>query len=311
MKKLSLIILFFVMFTAGYLIDKNYRPILNPTVSVILPTYNRAALLPAAIESILNQTYKNFELIIIENGSSDNTMELLNTYQKKDKRIKIINNPMNRGISYARNQGNKIARGKYIAIMDSDDISLPKRLEKQVAFMEENPDIIAASSWKKELDTGIVWTRSTDEQEILFMMHFNNMMGHPETIMRRDFLLKHNIWYNEKLISSVDYDLFKQIIFAGGKLARQPVTILLYRMHTENGRQYYRVQALTRRLISKAFLKKYDIDWSGDANPTCELVGEMIKNNAKVRWISDEFLRKKQRQLCPFNSDGNFPITQQ
>lgn len=303
MKKSFLMFIFFAMFTAGYLIDKSCRPFSNPMVSVVLPTYNRAALLPASIESILNQTYENFELIIIENGSTDNTMELLNAYRNKDKRIKIINNTENRGISFARNQGNKIARGKYIAIMDSDDISLPDRLEKQVAFMEKNPDIAAASSWKQELDSGVIWMRSTDEQEILFMMHFNNMMGHPETIMRRDFLVKHAIRYNEKLISSVDYDLFRQIVFAGGRLARQPVTILLYRMHMENGRKYYRAQATTRRIISKEFLKKYGITWNGDQNPTCELIGQMIENNDKVGWLSNDFLKEKQRRLCSIKNE--------
>lgn len=298
MKKISFIVLFIIMFTAGYLIDKSYRYFSNPLVSVVLPTYNRADLLPAAIESILNQTYQNFELIIVDDGSTDNTTELLNAYRQKDKRVKIIRSFENRGISYARNQGNITARGKYIAVMDSDDISLPDRLKKQVAFMEENPDVTVAGSWKQELDSGIVWKRSTDREEILFTMHFDNIMGHPETIMRRDFLVKHNIRYNEKLISAVDYDLFKKIIFAGGKLARHPETVLLYRMHTENGKKYYLAQAFARRLISKEFLKKYDIKWNGDSQPTCALVEEMIKNNAKAGWLTNEFLQKKKRYLC-------------
>lgn len=300
-KKLLTLFTFVAAFVVGFLIYIGIILSQRPMVSVVLPTYNRAALLPAAVDSILNQTYQNFELIIIENGSTDNTMDLLNAYRKKDKRIKIINNKTNRGISYARNAGNKIARGKYIAIMDSDDISLPDRLEKQIAFMEKNPDIAAASSWKKELDSGIVWTRTTDEQEMIFAMHFNNIMGHPETIMRRDFLTQHNIRYNEQLISSVDYDLFKQIIFAGGKIARQPVTILLYRMHMENDPKYYRAQVIARRKISKEFFKKYGIEWNGETKPTCDLIRRMIKNNAKIGWLSDDFLYKKERWYCNEN----------
>lgn len=284
---------FFIAFIGGNLYSHS-----RPDVSVVLPTYNRGNLLPAALDSILNQTYKNFEFIIIDNGSTDNTAALLKSYQQTDKRIKIITLPDNRGISAARNLGNAKARGKYIVIMDSDDISLPNRLEKQIRFMEENPKMAAASSWKKELESGKVWTRSTEEQEMIFWMHFNNIMGHPETIMRRDFLEEHNITYNERLTSAVDYDLFKQIIFAGGKIGRQPDVILLYRMHMENGKSYYRHQALTRRAVSRAFLKRYGIDWNGDSKPTCDLIRQMRANNDKVGWLSNDFLHEKEKQIC-------------
>lgn len=102
----------------------------NPLVSVILPTYNRATLLPRAIKSVLNQTYKNFELIIVDDDSTDNTKKIVNDF--KDKRIKYILHKENKGGAASRNMGIKQAKGEYIAFQDSDDEWLPKKIEKHI-----------------------------------------------------------------------------------------------------------------------------------------------------------------------------------
>jgi len=111
----------------------------NPTVSVIIPTYNRANLISRAIRSVLNQTYSDFELIIIDDGSTDNTEDIIRQFQEKDKRIKYIKHDKNKGGSAARNRGIKIAKGKYIAFQDSDDEWLPEKLNKQVDSIEKLP----------------------------------------------------------------------------------------------------------------------------------------------------------------------------
>ena len=104
----------------------------NPTVSIIIPTYNRAHLIGRAIQSVLNQTYQNFEIIVVDDGSTDNTEEMIKEFQKHDKRIKYIRHEKNRGGAAARNTGIKVARGEYIAFQDSDDEWLPEKLEKQM-----------------------------------------------------------------------------------------------------------------------------------------------------------------------------------
>jgi glycosyltransferase involved in cell wall biosynthesis len=116
----------------------------NPLVSVILPTYNAAAYIGKAIESILAQSYGNFELIIINDGSSDNTAALLTQYS--DPRILIINQ-LNLGLPKALNAGIQVAKGKYLARQDADDVSLSERLARQVAFMEKNPSCALLGSW--------------------------------------------------------------------------------------------------------------------------------------------------------------------
>jgi glycosyltransferase involved in cell wall biosynthesis len=110
----------------------------NPTISVIIPTYNRARLLPRAIESVLKQTFTDFELIIVDDGSTDNTKEVINSYIKKDNRITYVYQENSGGPAKPKNTGIKIAKGEYIAFLDSDDEWLPSKLEKQYKLYEDN-----------------------------------------------------------------------------------------------------------------------------------------------------------------------------
>jgi len=114
----------------------------KPKVSVIIPTYNRAELLPRAIKSVLEQTYQDFEIIVVDDGSTDNTEEVIKEFQEQDKRIKYIKHDKNKGGSAARNTGIKAARGEYIAFQDSDDEWLPEKLEKQMkVFKNALPEV--------------------------------------------------------------------------------------------------------------------------------------------------------------------------
>ena len=111
----------------------------NPLVTILMPVYNAELYLKRAIESILNQTYKNIEFLIINDGSTDNSLAIIKSYS--DKRIVLIENDKNSGLIYSLNIGLKKASGKYIARMDADDISYPTRIQKQCAFMENHNEI--------------------------------------------------------------------------------------------------------------------------------------------------------------------------
>jgi glycosyltransferase involved in cell wall biosynthesis len=117
----------------------------SPKVSVVMSVYNAEKYLAGAIESILNQTFQDFEFIIVNDASTDSTEEILKQFD--DPRIKIIKNSENLGLTESLNIGIKTTKGKYIARMDGDDISLPERLEKQFSFMEMNPAVGLLSSW--------------------------------------------------------------------------------------------------------------------------------------------------------------------
>lgn len=127
-----------------------------PTVSVIIPTYNRAHLISRAIQSVLKQTYKDFEVIVIDDGSTDNTEYIIKQFQDKDNRIRYIKHKKNKGGSAARNAGIKLSKGDYIAFQDSDDEWLSEKLEKQMKFFEGAPSnvgVVYSGFWRIEGDT--------------------------------------------------------------------------------------------------------------------------------------------------------------
>jgi glycosyltransferase involved in cell wall biosynthesis len=112
-----------------------------PEISVIIPVFNAAPFLNESIESILNQTFSDFELIILNDKSTDESLEIIKKFQSKDNRIIIIDKEQNVGPANLRNEGINAARGKFIALMDADDIAIPTRFEKQITVLKNNPEI--------------------------------------------------------------------------------------------------------------------------------------------------------------------------
>lgn len=208
----------------------------SPMISVIMSTYNRENYLPAAMESILNQTYTDFEFIIIDDASTDNTAKLLQEYQEKDSRIVVISNPQNLGYNKNLTTGFKLAKGKYLARMDDDDISLPTRFEKQVDFLEKNPDITVVGTFIEIFGNNPMksWCTLTDWDELAVAMNFYNPICHPSVMIRNSFLKEHNLAYDPEVLYAEEYDLWKNIIFLGGKLANIPEVLLKYRSHLQN-----------------------------------------------------------------------------
>ena len=123
----------------------------NPRITVLMSVYNGEKYLKEAIDSVLSQTFKDFEVLIINDGSIDKTSKILKTY--KDPRIRIINNKKNIGLTKSLNKGLKLARGEYIARMDDDDVSKPNRLEKQFEFMEKNSKYAVVGSFIEIIDS--------------------------------------------------------------------------------------------------------------------------------------------------------------
>lgn len=119
-----------------------------PQISVIMSVYNGEKYLREAIDSILNQTFTHFEFIIVNDGSTDKSLNIIKSYNGS--RIILVQQE-NKGLAAALNEGIKIAKGKYIAMMDADDISLPTRLEKQIQFMEAHPEYVAIGSWANKI----------------------------------------------------------------------------------------------------------------------------------------------------------------
>ncbi|MGB5989339.1 MAG: glycosyltransferase family 2 protein [Marinifilaceae bacterium] len=184
----------------------------NPLVSVILPVYNGAEYLARAIDSILQQSYENFELIILNDGSSDNTQTIIESYSNKDKRVKFVNRN-NKGLIYTLNEGFSIARGKYIARHDDDDYSYPKRFEKQVAFMESNLDYALCGTQYNVVSQEFKFIRRyflPESNAKINEFLLDSCFGHG-TVMLRKTMIDEMPWYQKDALYVEDYEFFIRI----------------------------------------------------------------------------------------------------
>lgn len=193
-----------------------------------MPVYNGAKYLREAIASILDQSFKDFEFLIINDGSTDNSPEIIAGYH--DARIKVINQA-NQGLSAALNRGLELAAGEYIARMDADDISLPQRLARQVAFMDSHPEVGICGTAAIMIDEAGQELRRASypltHEEIKTQLLFNSTFAHPSVMFRRAVLNEHHLrYYNDK---GEDYELWTRAVKVT-KLANLSDFFLKYRL---------------------------------------------------------------------------------
>jgi len=183
----------------------------KPKISVIMSVYNGMPHLPEAIESILNQSFPDFELIIVNDCSSDNSLKVIKSFT--DKRIKIIENVTNIGLTKSLNKALKTAKGGYIARMDADDISLPKRFQKQIAFFNDNPKYALlgtwAKIWKNNIPSGRFHKHPQDSQILRFILLFNNPFVHSSVMFRKSAIDQIGL-YNPDFKYAQDYELWSR-----------------------------------------------------------------------------------------------------
>ena len=156
----------------------------NPTISVIMSTYNEEKYIETSLKSLLNQTFSDFEIIIVDDASVDNTRILIEKLE--DKRIHLICNEENQGLTKNLNQALKYAKGKYIARMDGDDIALPRRFEKQVKYMDRHPDTMLVSCYTKSFgDSDLIFALPDNSEILKIRMLVRPVYAHPGFMMRR------------------------------------------------------------------------------------------------------------------------------
>jgi glycosyltransferase involved in cell wall biosynthesis len=205
----------------------------NPKVTVLMLAYNAEKFVGESIESILNQTFTDFEFVIVYDESPDNTDAILKSYAEKDSRIRLVKNRYSKGIPGASNTGLEEAKGEYIARMDSDDISLPTRLEKEVRFLDEHPEFGVVGSWVELIgqNKGTVWKLQTDPEFIKATMLFYGAIANPTSVIRKSILDKYKFTYKD--VPAEDFDLFVRLSEVT-KLTNLPEILFHYRTHEVN-----------------------------------------------------------------------------
>jgi len=206
----------------------------NPKVTVLMPVYNGQRYLRQAIESILGQTFTNFEYLIVDDGSVDASRDIVRSY--RDSRIKLIENKKNLGVVKALNCGIALAEGDYIARQDADDISHPKRLEKQVAFLNSHPEIALLGTRVNSIDQHGRRSRPygcctvSSELAIRWQLMFDNPFVHSSVIMRTG-IVRGAGGYNENFLACEDYELFSRLAYSY-KATNLQEALLDYRYHS-------------------------------------------------------------------------------
>ena len=238
-------------------------------ISIIMPVYNEAQYIQNAINSILQQSFPFFELIVVNDASKDRSDAIIRSYT--DERIVYVNNPKRQGNYICRNQAIRMAKGKYTAMMDADDIAMLDRLEKQFNYLETHPDVWAVGSDRISVPMNSYDTVSHTHEEILLALLRGNAFVH-STLMVRTSVLKELSGYDEQFYYAADYDLVCRLALRG-KLANLPEPLVKCRWHEEQNSQKYleeqaRNEAKIQRRYQLHFINRYLVEGLLEASET-------------------------------------------
>lgn len=228
-------------------------------VSVIMGVFNGEQFLQEAVDSILGQTFTNFEFLIVDDGSTDNSATIIEGYN--DFRIRLIRNHCNLGLAASLNRALSMTRGTYIARMDADDVCLSERLERQVAFLEENPHIGACGTWMRVIGEsgGAIFKYPLTAPEIRCRLLFDSALSHPTMMFRRGVFDRLEKVYDPIFSPAEDFDLWSRLSIVT-ELANIDVVMLLYRQHFDQvTNKHQKEQSLSRREVYKRQLESLGI----------------------------------------------------
>lgn len=256
----------------------------TPAISIVMPAYNAENYISESIESILSQTFTDFELIIIDDGSTDNSRDIVKSYQ--DGRIILLENPHD--FIRSLNTGIELSKGKYIARMDADDIMLPGRLEIQFKYMEENPETDVCGGWMESFGQEYHTLKvPLKHEDILSKMLLHNCLSHPTVMLRRKPISKLPSFpylYRQDFIYAEDYQLWTELAMTGLRFANIPEVLVKYRRsETQNTSKYASLMYKTAHRIQGEYLEyiseklaEADERLFGFIDQTIELVNENI-----------------------------------
>lgn len=233
----------------------------NPLVTVLIPVYNRPSVVKT-IDSIIHQTYSNLEILIIDNASTDDTVEVIRNIN--DKRIRLVINETNLGQTGSMNKGLKLASGKYIARIDSDDIALPERIEEQVRFMEEHPDYVLVGAWIQYISDddqlGGVMRMCTTDKGLRFMQTFFCGIHHPTAMYRTDVIRENSIEYEPGISMAEDYEMWRKLLHFGKGLNIGKVLVYYRRGENNDSLKHYDQMVKESLLVRKRVCAELELN---------------------------------------------------
>ena len=260
-------------------------------VTVLLTVYNRKSV-SDTIESILNQSYSDFKLLIIDNASTDGTYELIRKYEEKDSRICVIRNSENRGQIYSLNLGLSLSDSEYIARIDADDLMLPQRLEKQIEFLDKNPHSVICGSWYQTIsDDNKLFLKKTpacSNEAIRLLLPIMSPFCHPSVMIRSSVIKKNNIKYNESFEIAADYNFWIELLNFGDGY-NLPEVLLYYRVGLSN--DSYIKKEITKK--ETFYIREKLIEGLQDSNKK-RILQEIIQIEEKInKTLRDFFFLRK------------------
>lgn len=272
-----------------------------PRVTVAIPVYNGEKWVGEAVESILAQTFADFELLLLDDGSSDATYEVLSRY--RDPRVRILQNRTNQGLNYSRTRLVKEARGEYLANMDHDDIAEPTRLEKQVAYLDGHRKCAAVGSWYRLMEDkgnrrGVIKRRPSDPTEIKASLLFRCVMHEPAVTARTEILRQHE---QRDLSVGGDYDLWIRLSEVYD-LGNYPEPLMRYRQSADQISRTKRDLLYENSIdLQEGLLRKLGLDPTRDEVqrhfelPRSRRAGRKSRFDREYRRWASEWLGRLQR----------------
>lgn len=279
-------------------------------VSVVMAAYNSERFIGAAIESILGQTYQKFELLIIEDGSTDGTLAVIRSYT--DKRIRVLMNEKNAGTLYSVRRGVAEARGKYIAILDSDDISEPERLRKQVLVLEHKHEVLLCASKAKNLVNGrlekIQYLPVKNPRQLRFTLLFGNSVAHSSVMFRKNELQKLGIQY-EKYGYCHDYHLIMSVGLIS-PIYLIDEELIQYRIHGKQKTSVLSRQKIDREVNSarEEYIRNIEGLTVTERDLLCHAVWGTVKNLRDFRKLKSAVFHYA--RLCHLQSEADRDLIQ-
>ena len=299
----------------------------SPTVSVVMPVYNAANFIGAAISSILAQSFRDLELIVIDDCSTDETLNVVRKFE--DPRMRVIKNGSNMGRAASDNAAMPNVRGKYVAKMDADDISLPRRIQKQVEFLDKNKDIDVVGSWMQNFGSSTYLNKYPSDPDLARCWSvFTLPVGNPSVMLRTRLFTERGFTYNPHLRQSEDFEFFSRYAQLM-TVASIPEPLVLYRTYP-TVRPFMNERAIAARMVRERLLERWGLRFSlveaqyhhaiaesdislgptRSFEPYHDWLRRLLAHNSAAPWFQktafESYLAEKWFNLCYLNPSSSF-----